>query len=452
MFGSAPDGLLGRSIDELVHPDERDDMRELFANVVSGYVTTNTVTCRMAHTERDWIWVETSLRRTGLRGTPGGLSVIGVSRDVTDRVKATQALNEFKNVLDDTVDIIYMFDPETLQFHYANKSALKSFGFSREKFLTLTPLLVRPDVSEASYRQQIAPLLSGERDSLHFETVFRRANGSTFPAEVSLQLIRRQGESRAFVAVVRDITERRKVERMKNEFVSTVSHELRTPVTSIRGSLGLLAGGVVGKLPAKARQLVEIANDNSERLINLINDILDIEKMESGKMRFSFGSCPLLSLLDSALISNQGYGEQFGVSFRLKRGAPDVNVWADPDRIVQVMSNLLSNAAKFSAPGSMVDVSAIQFGDSIRISVTDRGSGVPEEFHDKIFGKFSQADASDKRRIGGSGLGLSIAKLIVEQHAGAIGFNSIDGKGTTFYFDLPMAQNETSKKRALREA
>jgi PAS domain S-box-containing protein len=376
----------------------------------------------------------------------------GVGSDVSERVKTTQTLNEFKNVLDNTVDTIFMFDPETLRFLYVNESALKSFGYSRRQFMTLTPLQVRPDISEASYREFLAPLLTDERDSLHFETIFRRADGSTFPAEVSLQLIKRQGESRAFVAVVRNITERRKVERMKNEFVSTVSHELRTPVTSIRGSLGLLAGGVVGKLPAKARQLVKIANDNSERLINLINDILDIETMESGNMRFSFRSCPLASLLDSALVSNQGYGEQFGVRFRLKRGIPDVDVWADPDRITQVMSNLLSNAAKFSEPGSMVDVSAIQRGDSIRISVTDRGPGVPEEFHDKIFGKFSQADASDNRRIGGSGLGLSITKLIVEQHAGAIGFDSIAGKGTTFFFDLPMAQREISEKRALRQA
>ena len=269
---------------------------------------------------------------------------------------------------------------------------------------------------------------------------------------MSLQLIRRQGESRAFVAVVRDITERRKVERMKNEFISTVSHELRTPVTSIRGSLGLLAGGVVGKLPAKARQLVEIANDNSERLIHLINDILDIETMESGKMRFSFRSCSLPALLNAALVSNQGYGEQFGVRFRLEHDVPEVDVWADPDRIAQVMSNLLSNAAKFSAAGSTVEVGATGRGNTIRISVTDHGSGVPEQFHDKIFGKFTQADGSDRRRIGGSGLGLSIAKLIVEQHGGAIGFDSITGQGTTFYFDLPMAQENISEKRAVRQA
>jgi PAS domain S-box-containing protein len=452
LFGCAPDGLVGRGIDELVHPEERDEMRGLFASVVSGRFATNTVTCRMSHAEHEWVWVETSLRRTGLAGDSGSLSVIGVSRNVTERVKTTQTLNDFKNVLDNTVDIILMFDPETLRFVYANGSALKCFGYSRQQFMTLTPLQVRTDASEAAYRDFLMPLLRDERDSLHFETVLKRADNTTFPAEVSLQLIKRQGESRAFVAVVRDITERRKVDRMKNEFVSTVSHELRTPVTSIRGSLGLLAGGVVGKLPAKARQLVKIANDNSERLINLINDILDIEKMESGNMRFSFRSCSLSAILDSALVSNQGYGAEFGVRFHLKRTIPNVEVWADPDRIAQVMSNLLSNAAKFSGPGSIVDVGATRLGDSIRISVTDRGPGVPEEFHDKIFGKFSQADASDKRRIGGSGLGLSIAKLIVEQHAGAIGFDSIAGKGTTFFFDLPMAQREMSERRALREA
>ena len=451
LFGCSPESLIGRSIDELVHPEERDDMRQLFTSVVSGGFAANTVTCRMSHAEREWVWVETSLRRTGLSGISDAPSVIGVSRNVSERVKTTQTLNDFKNVLDNTVDIIFMFDPETLRFLYVNQSALKCFGYSRQQFMTLTPLQVRTDITEASYRQFLLPLLNDERDSLHFETVMRRADGSTFPADVSLQLIKRQGESRAFVAVVRDITERRKVERMKNEFVSTVSHELRTPVTSIRGSLGLLAGDVVGKLPAKARQLVEIANDNSERLINLINDILDIETMESGNMRFSFRSCSLPAILDSALASNQGYGDQFGVRFRLRHTTPDIDVWADPGRIGQVMSNLLSNAAKFSAPGSIVDVGAARLGDSIRISVTDRGPGVPEEFHDKIFGKFSQADASDKRRIGGTGLGLSIAKLIVEQHAGAIGFDSIAGEGTTFYFDLPMA-SRMSGNQVVRQA
>ncbi len=451
LFGCAAEELIGRRIDDLAHPDDKGEMRKLFSNVISGRLATSTVTCRLAHVRHHWVWVETSFRRTGLPGSTGGLSVIGVSRDVSERVKSTQTLNEFKNVLDNTVDIIFMFEPETLRFIYVNESAVRNFGFSREHFLKMTPMQIRPEMSEASYREFIAPLVNKQRDSLHFEAALQRADGSTFPAEVSLQLIRRQGESSAFVSVVRDITERRKVERMKNEFVSTVSHELRTPVTSIRGSLGLLAGGVIGKLPAKARQLVEIANDNSERLINLINDILDIEKMESGNMRFAFRSCALPALLETALVSNQGYGEQFGVRFRLQRAVPSIEVWADPDRIVQVMSNLLSNAAKFSSPGSNVEVAATEVADRIRISVTDHGPGIPEEFQDKIFGKFSQADASDKRRIGGTGLGLSIAKLIVEKHAGTMSFTTGPGAGTTFYFDLPMVRQDEPKKQAVRE-
>lgn len=452
LYGRAAEQLIGQRMTDLVHPDDAAEMRELFSSVVAGRVIANTVTCRIAHPQRDWVWAETSFRRTGLAGGANGLSVIAVSRDVSERVKSTQMLNEFKNVLDNTVDIVLMFDPETFHFFYVNNSAVKNFGFTRDQFMLLTLLQISPEMTESSYREFIAPLLNGGRHSLHYETSLKRSDGSTFPAEVSLQLIERQGEQRAFVSVVRDITERLKVDRMKNEFVSTVSHELRTPVTSIRGSLGLLSAGVVGKLPSKARQLVKIAEQNSERLIRLINDILDMEKMESGEMRFSFRNVALPGLLDSALAINQGYGEQFGVAFRLKQPIPDVEVRIDPDRIAQVLSNLLSNAAKFSSPGGIVYVEAIRDKSRMRIEVSDRGTGVPEEFHDKIFEKFSQADGSDRRRIGGTGLGLSIAKMIVEKHAGTIGFNTTVGEGTTFFFDLPVARHHMSDRQPVREA
>ena len=187
------------------------------------------------------------------------------------------------------------------------------------------------------------------------------------------------------------------MERLKNEFVSTVSHELRTPLTSIRGSLGLLAGGMAGELPDKARQLVEIAHSNSNRLTRLVNDILDAEKIESGKMRFDLAPHPILPLVEQALDAIRGYAAMHGVELALAPAAPAVNVHVDDDRLLQVLANLLSNAIKFSPANATVDVAVSLRAGRVRVSIADRGPGVPAGFHDRIFEKFSQADVSDAR-------------------------------------------------------
>ncbi len=238
-------------------------------------------------------------------------------------------------------------------------------------------------------------------------------------------------------AVARDVQDQKEVEQMKNDFVSVVSHELRTPLTSIRGSLGLLAGGVAGPLPEKARSLVEIAAKNSERLGRLINDILDIEKMESGRVGFRFAPVELGPLVEQAVESNRAYAETYGVELRTAGALPEARVWADADRLLQVMANLLSNAAKFSPPGEVVEVGVERLEGSLRVEVTDHGKGIPPELRPRLFEKFVQADASSTRQKGGTGLGLSISKAIVERHRGAIGFESEPGVATTFFFDLP---------------
>lgn len=240
------------------------------------------------------------------------------------------------------------------------------------------------------------------------------------------------------LAIVRDISERKKVERLKNEFVSTVSHELRTPLTSIRGSLGLIIGGIAGELPTEAQELVDIAYKNTERLILLINDILDIEKIESGKMSFALRPIELMPLVEQAIAANQAYAEQFNVNLKLTATLLDVEVNVDSQRLIQVLTNLLSNAAKFSPPGGTVEVSITQRNHLVRISVKDRGAGIPEAFRDRLFQKFAQADSSDARQKGGTGLGLSIAKAIIERLNGQIGYESETNVGTTFYCDLPL--------------
>ena len=245
-----------------------------------------------------------------------------------------------------------------------------------------------------------------------------------------------------------DITERQKVERMKNEFISMVSHELRTPLTSIRGSLSLIVGGVAGEISPQAKELVKIAFKNSERLVLLINDILDIEKIESGKMDFQMEVVELIPLVEQAIEANHAYGEQFSVKFQLQSedNLSCMTVKVDNYRLIQVISNLLSNAAKFSPPNETVTILVTRQENTVRVAVSDRGAGIPEAFRAKIFQKFAQADSTTTREKGGTGLGLSISKAIIEKLGGTIGFETETHVGTTFYFDLP--QWESPKMRS----
>jgi len=271
------------------------------------------------------------------------------------------------------------------------------------------------------------------------EVLGMRPDGSSFPAEISIGQYVEQGRN-ASVCVLRDVTERRRLEQLKSEFVSTVSHELRTPLTSIRASLGLIAGGVAGEVSPEVRELLDIAYNNSERLVLLVNDILDMEKIESGRLEFRRERLPARRILEQAVEANRAYGAQFGVGFALTPPVgPDADaaVYADAGRIQQVLANLLSNAAKFSPRDGMVEVSLAIDAGNITFHVRDHGKGIPAEFRDRIFQRFAQADSSDVRQKGGTGLGLSISKAIVEHHGGVIGFEDAEGGGTLFCFTLP---------------
>ncbi|MFQ5571238.1 MAG: response regulator [Rhodothermales bacterium] len=244
------------------------------------------------------------------------------------------------------------------------------------------------------------------------------------------------------LCMLRDITERKRVDRLKNEFISVVSHELRTPLTSIAGSLALMSSGIAGALPAQAQTMIGIAHRNSERLVRLINDLLDLQKFESGTMPLKLQPVSLLSLIDQTLEANYAYGQRYGVSFELEGQPPDVWVKVDPDRLMQVMTNLLSNAAKFSPTGSTIRITVAENTDGVRVSVIDQGPGIPEEYHKRLFQKFVQVDASMSRHKEGSGLGLSICKSIIEMHGGRIGFDTKLGEGSAFYFELRALDGE----------
>lgn len=271
------------------------------------------------------------------------------------------------------------------------------------------------------------------------EFVGRRQNGETFPLEVSVSPVH-LAEDTLFVAVIRDISDRREIEQMKSEFVATVSHELRTPLTSIAGSLGLISGGAAGEIPAKAARLVEIAHSNAARLVRLINDILDIEKIEAGRMQFDVRPLPLGPLLEAAGHQTAGFANEYGVRVQIEPVAPEAAVLADEDRLMQVVTNLLSNAIKFSRRGEAVTIRVTPLDRRYRISVIDRGEGISDAFRSRIFGKFAQADASDSRKKGGTGLGLSIVREIVVRLGGSVSFDSIEGAGSSFHVDLPAAE------------
>ena len=225
-----------------------------------------------------------------------------------------------------------------------------------------------------------------------------------------------------------------KVERLKQGFLSTVSHELRTPLTSIRGSLGLLASGALGTLSSEVVEIVGVAERNALRLMALINDILDLERLETGKIHLQFTKVSVESILRRATESLAPFG-QHGVTVEAPENS--LMIWADADRIVQVLVNLLSNAVKFSPPGGVVSIAVGLRESSVEFRVTDRGRGVPESHRRAIFERFRQVESSDAREKGGTGLGLAICKSIVEQHRGTIGLESEEGAGSTFWFKIP---------------
>jgi PAS domain S-box-containing protein len=250
-------------------------------------------------------------------------------------------------------------------------------------------------------------------------------------------LVNGDGTVIAVLAQGRDVTAQREAERVKKEFTSTLSHELRTPLTSIIGSLQLINTGVVGEVDKDIGEMTLVAERNGQRLLDLINDLLDIEKIESGKLTLTPEVQDIEEVVREAMVLNKAFGERFGVRFELATPLPGRHVLADRKRLLQVMTNLLSNAAKFSPERDAVEIRMTESRSYVRIEVQDRGPGIPEAFRARIFGRFAQADSTASRQKGGTGLGLAICKRLVEMMRGRIGFEDRAGGGTTFWFELP---------------
>jgi len=270
------------------------------------------------------------------------------------------------------------------------------------------------------------------------KTVNPRRDGIDIVCEWTVTpLVNAEGRLLSIIAQGRDITAQLEAERLKKEFTSTLSHELRTPLTSIIGALQLINAGVLGEVSKDVMDLTDVAERNAQRLLDLINDILDIEKIESGKLTLAPEAIRVDELVREAIVLNKAFGDRFKVRFEPRGELSARQVSADRKRLLQVMTNLLSNAAKFSPEGGIVEITAEENEAALRVGVHDRGGGIPESFRGRIFGRFAQADSTTSRQKGGTGLGLAICKRLIELMQGRIGFDDRPGGGTTFWFELP---------------
>ena len=372
-----------------------------------------------------------------------GVLVTAAIRDISVRRAVERHLGQlegrYRGLLEAAPDAMVVVN-QSEEIVLLNVQAEKQFGYRRDELLGQKVTNIIP---EGFAERLISDALRSTEDALAqqigtgIELTGRRKDGDEFPIEIMLSPLE-SAEGILVTAAVRDISVRKHTERLKDEFVSTVSHELRTPLTSISGSLGLLVGQWAGKLPESAARLLTIAHTNSQRLVRLINDILDIEKIEFGRIVFKLGRTDVITLVEQVIESNRGFAEGYDVRVRLETALLDGEVNADPDRLAQVITNLLSNAIKFSPAEGEVLVTIEKHNDAVRILVRDHGSGIPVDFRPHIFKKFAQADATNTRQKGGTGLGLSIAKQIVERLDGEIGFDDAPGGGTIFHVELPV--------------
>ena len=362
--------------------------------------------------------------------------------EINERFAIEAALRSSEELLKNTGHLAriggWKYSIETNQLSWTEETyCIHNVPTDQDIDLNMAIDFIAPDL-RTTFKDAIEKALD-KGTSFDLELLLTPADGKQFWVRVICHASTENGKVVEIVGAYQDISELKKVELLKREFVSVVSHELRTPLTSIRGSLSMLNSGAVELNDDVAKQMLDIAERNSERLLLLINDLLDMEKIETGKLEFILEAYCLTDLVKQSLVENESYAKQLNANFRLTTDIPEVQVNVDKERFLQVMSNLLSNAAKFTRPGTTIDITVLPIKDeTVCVSVRDYGEGIPEEFQDKVFIKFSQADSADNRKIGGTGLGLSISKSIVERMDGKLSFESTTGEGAAFLIMLPI--------------
>ncbi|MFB2967639.1 PAS domain S-box protein [Aerosakkonema sp. BLCC-F183] len=435
-----------------IHPDDLGWVESQFMESIKNH-TDYAAEYRVVHPDGSVHWLMGRARAIyDELGQP--LRSIGVLLDITDRKLMEEALRQSEDIFRSLSEFspigIFLCDVAG-KCIYSNPCYQKIIGCTNEEVLgDGWKEFVHPDDREWVF-QYWSDVVAAGNEGLFNELRYQHREGGVRYTQVKTAPIKSSdGTIILFVGVVEDITERRKVDQIKREFISVVSHELRTPLTSIRGSLGLVAGGVYDKKPEKMKQMIDIAARESERLVRLVNDILDLRRLESGQAKFNFKRCAAADLIQRSADVMRSQAEQNHITLSIVRS--EIEVWADPDAIVQTLTNLLSNAIKFSSQNSNITISAEAIPEhlltqkelppSALFSVQDRGRGIPADKLEAIFGQFQQVDASDAREKGGTGLGLAICRNIIENHGSKIWVESTLNEGSTFYFTLPFANVE----------
>lgn len=364
---------------------------------------------------------------------------VALARQMTSDLLASES--QANAVLETALDGIITISEQGLIQSF-NPAAETLFGYPTDEVLGQNVNMLMPEPYSSNHDGYLFNFLNtGHRKIIGSgrEVIGRRKDGSTFPMKLAVS---QDKANQRFVGIVSDITAEKTADAQKELFVSTVSHELRTPITAISGMLKLLLGVFASQLPPKAIEMLQKADNNCNRLIRLINDILDMEKIAAGKMPFHMKVYDLVKLTQQAIEDNQGYADKAGITLMFQKTLPErAFAVIDSDRFAQLMANLISNAVKFSPKDQPVEISLSVLGGDIRIGVQDHGPGIPEDFHDKIFQRFAQADKGDTRKPGGTGLGLAICQMIVEKFAGKINFQTAMAVGTTFFVTLPATES-----------
>jgi PAS domain S-box-containing protein len=439
--------MVGRPLETFVPPKRRNAMSEYLKIVAS--VGESQGMLHLLHSDGDVRVV--AYRSKLITDSEVEPYVLGFGVDITEQVKVEKKLRtltrQSNSILESVGDGIFCIDREG-RVTVVNAAAAQMLGYRQEEMLgkVMHSLIHHTKADGSAYPTDESPIrrsISNFGAARVRDEVFWRQDGTSFPVEyVARPLIdansSESGGVRALGVVVAftDTTDRRALDRMKDEFISTVSHELRTPLTSLRGALGLLSGGALEARPEKSQQMLEIAINNADRLIRLVNDIVDLERISSGKNELHLATVRARELLHGAV--NICEAQIPGASARILLRPTEVSVWADSERVLQVLNNLLSNAFKFSEPDGEIYMSARNLDDQEALfEVQDHGRGIAADKLEHIFDRFQQGDASDSRALGGTGLGLTICRRIVTLNGGRIWATSTPGKGTTVHFTLP---------------
>ncbi|MGC9502249.1 PAS domain S-box protein [Baaleninema sp.] len=489
IIGYNLDELVGMSFDRFTHPEDVAREYEFMEMLISGQTRDYSMEKRYFRKDGSIVWVELTLSSFQY-GTEAGLYYLGIVQDITDRKQYQAALDNLRRryelILTSAGEGICELDRHG-NIAFCNPTAARTLGYTTNRLIGTAAndlvasleTLERAGTSEILQEAEItvvetenAPTLANDLtcempqtleaigqvlqpENPTRQAIFRRRDGSTFPVDYVCTPILYDNESLGAVLTFKDITERQAVERMKNEFISIVSHELRTPLTSMRVALGVLTTGKLGQLPKKATNLVEIALHNSERLERLIDDLLDFQQLESGRITLDRAPHPVEELLVQSTNIMQAMADRDGIALvldPLSESLKQARLWVDADRTLQVLTNLLSNAIKFSASGNTVTLRALWVSEDreesprkICIQVCDRGRGIPSDRLESIFDPFQQVDASDSRQKGGTGLGLTICRRLVLAHGGRIWAENRSGGGTRMSVVLPLWEEERGR-------